>query len=65
LDIRVEKVDMHKGVTVKVLLDSGTTEMFMDWKIVARHRFRLQKLKRLITVQNVNRTHNSVEAITY
>ena len=65
MNIGVEKVDTHKGVIVKALLDSGTTGMFMDWKIAARHRFRLQKLKRLITVQNVNRTHNSVEAITY
>ena len=30
LDIRIEKVDMHKGITVKALLNSGTTEMFMD-----------------------------------
>ena len=30
MDIGVEKVDRYEGVTVKVLLDSGTTEMFMD-----------------------------------
>jgi len=30
LDIGVEKVDMHKDIIVKVLLDSGATEMFMD-----------------------------------
>jgi len=30
LDIGIEKVDMHKGITVKALLNSGTTEMFMD-----------------------------------
>jgi len=30
LDIGVEKVDMHKDVTVKVLLDSSTTGMFMN-----------------------------------
>ena len=59
------KVDMHKGITVKVLLDSSTTEMFMDQKIVVRHGFRLQKLERLIVVRNVNRTNNSIEAITY
>jgi len=65
LDIRVEKVDMHKGITVKVLLNSGTTGMFMDQKIVARHGFRLQKLERLIVVRNVNGTNNSVGAITH
>ena len=30
LDIGVEKVNMHKGITVKALLDSGTTGIFMD-----------------------------------
>jgi len=58
-------VDIYKGVLVKVLLDSSTTEMFMDRKIAARHGFRLQKLKRPIVVRNVNRTNNSAEAITH
>jgi len=58
-------VDIYKGVLVKVLLDSSTTEMFMDQKIAARHGFRLQKLKRPIVVRNVNRTNNSTEAITH
>ena len=58
-------MDIYKGVLVKVLLDSSTTEMFMDRKIAARHGFRLQKLKRPIVVRNVNRTNNSTEAITH
>ena len=58
-------MDIYKGVLVKVLLDSSTTEMFMDQKIAARHGFRLQKLKRPIVVRNVNRTNNSAEAITH
>jgi len=41
LNIGVEKLDMHEGVTIKVLLDSGATEMFMDRKMVARHGFKL------------------------
>jgi len=41
LNIGVEKVDIHKGMTVKMLLDSGITEMFMDQKMATRHRFRL------------------------
>ena len=32
---------MYKGVTVKALLDSGTTGMFMDQKMTAKYRFRL------------------------
>jgi len=41
LNIGVEKVDIHKGVTVKVLLDSGITGIFMDRKIAVKHGFRL------------------------
>ena len=65
LNIEVEKVDIYEGVTVKALLDSSVTEMFMDKKIAARHRFRLQKLERLVIVRNVNKTNNSRGAITH
>ena len=41
IDIGIKKVDTHKGIMVKALLDSGMTEMFMDKKIVVKHRFRL------------------------
>jgi len=65
LNIEVEKVDIYEGVTVKALLDSGTTEIFMDKKMAARHRFRLQKLKRPVTVRNIDGTNNSKRTITY
>ena len=54
LNIRVKKVDMHKGITVKVLLDSSTTGMFMDRKMAARNGFKLQKLERPVVVRNVD-----------
>ena len=65
LNIRVEKMDTHGGVTVKALLDIGTTEMFMDKKIVARNGFKLQKLERPVVVRNMNGTNNSKRAITH
>jgi len=65
LNVRVKKLDTHKGVTVKALLDSGATGMFIDKRMAARHRFKLQKLERLIMVRNVNGTNNSGGAITY
>ena len=37
----------------------------MDWKIAAKHGFRLQKLERPIVVRNVNGMNNSTKAITY
>jgi len=30
LNIGIEKIDMHEGVMIKALLDSGTTGMFMN-----------------------------------
>ena len=65
MNIEVEKLNMYEDVTVKVLLDSSATEMFMNRKMVARHGFKLQKLKRLIAVRNVDKTNNSGGAITY
>ena len=48
-----------------MLLDSSAMGMFIDWKMVAKYRFRLQKLERLIMVRNINGTNNSAGAITY
>ena len=56
---------MHEGVTIKALLDSGTTGMFIDKKTAAKYRFKLQKLERPVTVRNVDGTNNSGGAITH
>jgi len=65
MNIGVEKLNMHEGVTVKALLDSGTTGMFMDKRMAARHGFKLQKLERPIMVRNMDGTNNSRGAITH
>ena len=65
LNIGVEKIDMHEGIIIKALLDSGTTGMFMDRQIAARHGFKLQKLERPIAVRNVDGMNNSGGAITH
>jgi len=61
----MEKIDIHEGMMIKALLDSGTMGMFMDRRIAAKHGFKLQKLERLITIRNVDGTNNSGEAIMY
>jgi len=63
--MKVKKLNIHKGVTVKALLDSGATGMFMDRRMAARHGFKLQKLERPIMVRNMDGTNNSREAIIY
>jgi len=65
LNIEIEKIDIYEGITVKALLNSGTTEMFINRKIVAKYSFKLQKLKKLVVIRNVNRTNNSIGIITY
>ena len=65
MNIRIEKLDTHEGITVKVLLDSSAIGMFIDKRTAARHGFTLQKLERPIMVRNVDRTNNSAGAITH
>jgi len=65
MSIGVEKLDMHEGITIKALLNSGVMGMFIDKTMAARHGFKLQKLERPIMVRNVDGTNNSGRAITY
>ena len=65
MDIGIEKVDTHEGITVKVLLDSGTTGIFMDREMAKRHGFKMTKLERPLKVKNINRTENSRGNITH
>ena len=65
MNVGVEKLDMHEGVTVKALLDSSATGMFMNKRMVTRHGFKLQKLKRPITVRNMDGINNSRGAIIH
>ena len=41
LNIGMKKIDTHKGVMVKALLDSGRTGMFIDKRTAAKYGFRL------------------------
>jgi len=65
LSIGIEKTDTYEGVTVKVLLDSSTTGMFMNKRMAAKYGFRLQKLERPVMARNVDGTNNSGGAITH
>jgi len=65
MSIRVDNLNTYEGITVKALLDSGATGIFMDKRIAARHGFKLQKLERPIMVRNVDGTNNSGEAIMH
>jgi len=42
--VGIEKTDTHEGRTVKALLDSRATEMFMSKSLVQKGGYRLIKL---------------------
>ena len=65
MEVGIEGLDNHKGVTVKELLNSGAMGLFVDKKFVEEHGFKLEKLDRLIEVKNVNGTSNSGGNITH
>jgi len=65
MNIGLERVDNHEGISVKVLLDNGAMGMFADRKFIEKNGFKLEKLERLVRIQNVNRTGNSGGLVTH
>jgi len=57
--IGIEKIDTHEGVTVKALLDSRATGMFVDKRFAERNGFRLEKLERPLKVTNMDKSNNN------
>jgi len=45
--VELKKSENHEGVTVKALLDSGATGLFIDRTFAKEKRFKLEKLKNL------------------
>ena len=65
IKVGLEKLKSHEGIVVKALLDSGVIGLFMDTKFAKKKEFKLEKLKNLLLVRNVDRIANIREAITY
>ena len=65
MKIGLEKINTHEGVTVKALLDSGATGMFVDKKFAERHGFKLEKLEKPLIVTNIDGSNNSGGRITH
>jgi len=59
MTIGIEKVDIHKGVTVKAFLDNGATRMFADKKFIEKNGFQIKRLDRPSKVTNVDGTNSS------
>ena len=61
----LEKLENHKGVAVKALLDNKTTGLFMDTTFAKEKGFKMKKLKNPLLVRNVDGTANVGGAITH
>jgi len=56
--IGLERINTQKGVTVKVLLNSGATGLVMSLEFFKKQGFKLKKIRRLIYIRNMNGTFN-------
>jgi len=65
MNIGIERVDNHKGVSVKALLDSKAMGMFADRKFIEKNSFKLEKLERPVKVRNIDGTENSRGLVTH
>ena len=52
MKVELEKLENHKGVAVKVLLDSGAIGLFMDTTFAKEKGFKMEKLKKPLLVRN-------------
>jgi len=65
LKIGLEKLESHKGIAVKVLLDSGAIGLFMDMTFTKEKGFKMEKLKKPLLVRNVDGMANVEGTITH
>ena len=65
MKVGLEKLESHKGVAVKALLDSRAMSLFMDMIFAKEKRFRIEKLKNPLLVKNVDGTVNIGGAIMH
>jgi len=63
--VELEKLESHKGIAVKALLDSGATGLFMDTTFAREKGFKMEKLKNPLLVRNVDGTVNAGGAIMH
>ena len=56
--IRLERIDMQKGIMVEALLDSRATRLVMSSEFAKKQGFKLKKLERPMNIRNVNGSFN-------
>ena len=54
MTVGIKKIDTHKGRTVKALLNSGATGLFISKGLAQKGGYRLIKLDQHLQVRNVD-----------
>jgi len=61
--IRLKRIDMQKGMTVEVLLDSRATVLVVSLEFTKKQGFKLKRIERPIYVRNMDGIFNKEELI--
>ena len=61
--IGLERIDIQKGITVKMLLDNRVIKLVISLKFTRKQGFKLKKIERLIYIRNMNSFFNKEELI--
>jgi len=65
MKVGLEKLESHEGVAVKALLNSRATGLFMDTTFAREKGFKMERMKNLLLVKNVDGMINMGEVITH
>jgi len=65
MKVKLEKLKSYKRVAVKILLNSGAIDLFMNTKLAKEKRLKLEKLKIPLLVRNIDRMVSVGGAITH
>ena len=63
IKIGLERIDIQKGITVEVLLDSRATGLVISLEFIRKQGFKLKKIENSIYVRNVDEIFNKEELI--
>ena len=65
IKIGLEKLESHKEIAVKALLDNRTIGLFIDTAFVKEKEFKMEKLRNPLLVRNVDKMINMGGVITH
>jgi len=65
MKVGLEKLENHKEVVVKALLDSRAIGLFMDITFTKEKGFKMERMKKLLMVKNIDGTINVGGVIMY